>query len=142
MTLSRALLTAIVAFALALLTGCGGNDADTRDGASSDQSRQDSGGGGGQDSASAGPAKQAVKVSVENFKYAPPTIAVKAGGTVTWTNGDQARHNAQTDSGAEGAFNTDDLDRGDSRKVTFEDPGEYAYYCVYPRFMKGTVQVK
>ena len=68
-------------------------------------------------------------------------MKVKAGGTVTFANADKAKHTAQTDSDAAGAFNTGDLLQGDSKAVTFDEPGTYAYYCIYHRFMTATVEV-
>ena len=80
-------------------------------------------------------------MSIADFKYDPETIRVKAGGTVTWSNTDMAKHNAQTDEGVDGAFDTDDLEKGDSKKVTFKEAGEFSYYCVYHRFMEARVEV-
>ena len=84
---------------------------------------------------------RAAKVTIADFKYDPETIRVKAGGTVTWSNTDQAKHNAQTDDGAAGEFDTKDLEKGDSKKVTFDEAGEFAYYCIYHRFMEAKVEV-
>jgi len=80
-------------------------------------------------------------VDAKDFKFVPQTVQVKAGGSVTFANSDKAKHNAQTDSGADGAFNTGDLQKGDEEAVTFEKPGSYDYYCIYHRFMTGTVEV-
>ncbi len=86
----------------------------------------------------AGPPAHA-DVPIASFKFAPQTIVVKAGGSVTWTNRDRAPHTA---TGEKGAFDTDTLRAGQSKRLTFSKPGTYAYYCVYHRFMTGTVQVK
>lgn len=80
-------------------------------------------------------------VAIEDFKFAPKAVQVKVGGAVTFDNADQAKHNAQTENGADGAFNTGDLLQDDSKAVTFDKAGTYAYYCVYHRFMTGTVEV-
>lgn len=86
-------------------------------------------------------AKKAATVAISDFKYDPEAIRIKAGGSVTWSSSDQARHNAQTDDGVEGAFNTGDLEKGASKKVTFEETGEFTYYCIYHRFMEARVEV-
>lgn len=109
------------ALSLLLLAGCGGDD----------------GGSGG----SPGGGSDAVKVTVASFDFMPKAAKVKAGGTITWTNKDKALHNAQTDDGAKGAFNTKDLKTGDTKEITFDEPGTYSYYCVYHRFMTGKVEV-
>lgn len=128
----RPIATCLTVAALSL-AGCGGDDepASEPSGASS---------GGGASSAGA-PAKKAAKVAISDFKYDPEAIRVKAGGTVTWNNSDAAKHNAQTEAGAEGEFNTGDLENGDSKKVTFKEAGEFSYYCIYHRFMEAKVEV-
>ena len=63
---------------------------------------------------------------------------MNAGGTVRWTNSDKAPHTAQT--GGEG-FDTGRLGLGEVKEVTIEEPGTYSYYCVFHRFMTGTVEV-
>lgn len=125
----RPIATALTVAALAL-AGCGGDD---------EPSSEPSGGGGAP--SAGGPAKQAAKVAISDFKYDPETIRVKVGSTVTWSNSDKAEHTAQTEDGVEGAFNTDDLEMGDSKKVTLDKAGEFSYFCIYHRFMEAKVEV-
>jgi plastocyanin len=130
----RPIATCLTVAALAL-AGCGGDDepAEKPSGASS--------GGGTAAPSAGGPAKKAAKVGISDFKYDPEAIRVKAGGTVTWDNSDSAKHNAQTEDETEGAFDTGDLEKGDSKKVTFKEAGEFTYYCIYHRFMEAKVEV-
>ncbi len=129
MSIKRTLATSLTLLALAVV-GCGGDeDAGT---GSSPAGSETSGGGSAQANA---------KVDMEDFKFLPAAVKVKSGGTVTFANADSAKHNAQTENDADGAFNTDDLLQGDSKAVTFDEPGTYDYYCVYHRFMTGTVEV-
>ena len=88
-----------------------------------------------------GTAEAQSKVDIKDFKFDPKAVQVKVGGEVTFASADKAMHTAQTDSGADGAFNTGDLKKGDSKAVTFDEAGTYDYYCVYHRFMTGTVEV-
>ena len=127
--MSRPLCTAAVLLLVALPAGCGGDD------------EKDSSGGGGSASAAAPAAPSAARVGISSFKFAPKTVKVEVGGSITWANTDKARHNAQTDDGADGAFDTGDLEKGDSKRVAFEEPGTFSYYCAYHRFMVGTVEV-
>ena len=60
---------------------------------------------------------------------------------MTWSSSDQAKHNAQTEDGVDGAFDTGDLDKGDSKKISFEETGEFTYFCIYHRFMEAKVEV-
>jgi plastocyanin len=71
-------------------------------------------------------------VAMENYAFSPATLTVHVGDTVTWTNHDQAAHNAVTTSGP-AAFSSPLLPQGQSWSFTFTVPGTYAYYCsVHP----------
>lgn len=134
MNLPRLLATSLAVLALAV-AGCGADDEPST--ASSSGSESGSGSG---DSAG-GAAEATAKVDLKDFKFVPEDVKVKAGGEVTFANADEAKHNAQTDGGGPGAFKTKDLLEGDSEAITFEKPGKYSYYCIYHRFMTGTVEV-
>lgn len=123
--INRARAAALLVLAGASLggAGCGGSE----------------GGGSAGDGGRTASAKQTVQIA--SYKYLPETVEVQAGGSITWKNEDDALHNAQTDDGGMGAFDTKDLDLGDSKRLTFEEPGTYSYYCIYHRFMEGTVEV-
>jgi len=34
------------------------------------------------------------------------------------------------------------LSQGDSGDLTFDEPGEYAYFCIFHPFMEGSVTVE
>jgi plastocyanin len=82
---------------------------------------------------------QNATVTIREFKYKPVTVAVKAGGSVTWDNRDTAGHTATAD---DRSFDTQGVDKGDSKKVTMTTAGTYAYHCDFHPFMKATVVVK
>lgn len=87
-------------------------------------------------------AKRAVTVDIASFKFRPDTIAVKAGGTVTFVNQDKAPHTAQTELNPKTAeFDTDRLERGDEKAVKLERAGSFEYFCAFHRFMEGRVEV-
>ena len=48
-------------------------------------------------------------------------------------------HTATAD---DSSFDTGDLDKGDSKSVTFDKPGTFTYYCRFHPFMKATVEVQ
>lgn len=99
----------------ALLAGCGGSD---------------------EQKASEETSPAALTVNIEEFKFLPQTTTVKAGGTITFANRDKAPHTAE----AEG-FDSGRLDRGQSKRIRFDEPGTYEYFCDFHRFMTGTVEV-
>lgn len=109
----------------AAIGGCGGGSSGS------------GGGGRAQSGGASTPAKAAAAVEIRDFRFTLPTVTVKAGGTVTWTNRDSAPHNAV---GA--SFKTKDLQQGDSDTVTFKRPGTYRYMCTFHPYMKGTVVVR
>lgn len=87
-----------------------------------------------------GPVRAATHaVAIRSFAYAPATITVTAGDTVTWTNEDSVAHTATSSTGA---FDTGLLDQGESGSVTFTTPGTYSYFCEPHPSMTGQVVVQ
>jgi plastocyanin len=122
----RAATLALFAAVLAGASGCGAGD-------------NAGGGGGGKSSA----APKSVKVEIASFKFAPATIKVAKGGSITWTNHDSAPHTATAkDDAARASFNTDTLKKGEGKSVTFDETGSYEYLCLFHPFMTGTVIVE
>jgi plastocyanin len=89
--------------------------------------------------ATTGAPAQSASVDINSFKYMPVTIAVKKGGHVRWTNSDAAAHTATAD---DRSFDTQTIDRGKSRMVTFTSAGSFPYHCDFHPFMKATVVVR
>jgi plastocyanin len=82
--------------------------------------------------------------------YTPNPVEVNVGGTVTWINDDLAPHTAtagSSSSGSTGMFGgTDDSPEiigpeGDTQSFTFDEAGEFEYYCTLHPNMVGTVMV-
>ena len=132
----------ILFLALALLlsaaavTACGGDDDDDQDEAAEaegdeaaeDEGEGDGGGGGGE-----------AAVDVVDFQFAPADVSVAVGDTVVWTHGGEAEHTVTAD---DGAFDSGDLENGDTFEFSFEEAGEFAYTCQYhPEGMTGVVTV-
>ncbi|MBS3909604.1 MAG: cupredoxin family copper-binding protein [Actinobacteria bacterium] len=86
-----------------------------------------------------GEAQKSAMVTIENFAFAPPTITIKKGGTVTWTNKDSVVHTATADGGD---FDTGDIAQDQSATLTFDKTGIFSYICTYHPNMKGTVIVE
>ena len=81
------------------------------------------------------------RVTMQGYAFAPATLTVPAGSTVTWTNQDTAPHDVKTTSGPV-QIHSPMLDKGESWSFTFTTAGSYAYYCtVHPNMTAGiTVQ--
>jgi plastocyanin len=87
----------------------------------------------------AAPAPAAAAVEIGNFTFKAPTLTVKPGTTVTWTNGDDIPHTVVS---KDGVFKSKVLDSGDHFTFTFAKPGQFGYFCSIHPHMTGTIVVK
>lgn len=76
-------------------------------------------------------------VTISDFEFAPVSVTVNVGDTVTWSNAGPTPHSATGDN-----FDTEVFDEGESRSHTFSEAGEFAYICTPHPQMKGTVIVQ
>jgi plastocyanin len=88
--------------------------------------------------ASQAAAAGASAITIQNFAFAPASLTVKAGTTVTWTNNDSRTHSVKW---ADGAAGSSPLTTGSSYTRTFATPGTYAYVCGIHASMHGTIVV-
>lgn len=93
---------------------------------------------GANEAAPSGDAVRSEKVEIVDFSYDPDPVTIEEGGKVTWINQDSAPHTATAD---DGSFDTGTLDEGKLKSETFEEPGEYTYFCEIHPSMKGTIKV-
>ena len=61
--------------------------------------------------------------------YQPATVTIKQGDTVTWVNNKMAPHNVIFDGKPELSHKQLTFSPGESYSTTFDEPGEYSYYC-------------
>jgi amicyanin len=81
-------------------------------------------------------------VTISGYAYAPATLTIKKGTTVTWTNQDDVRHDVALDDGQpSGGPAGPLLAKGKSYSFTFNTVGTYKYHCSPHPFMKATVIV-
>jgi plastocyanin len=134
-----ALLACVLALAAFASTACG-DDGDE--------------GGSGATSNTAGPdvewedltGEDAVTVDTRDNTFSPENITVSAGAEVTWDNRGRNPHNAiPVDEDAFDEIALDELQPGDAVTRTFDEPGEYPYYCTLhgtpDRGMIGRIRV-
>ena len=86
------------------------------------------------------PAPQQIpEVKIDNFSFAPATITISAGSTVTWVNHDDIPHTVVSD---DKVFKSKVLDTDEKFSFTFSKAGTYPYFCsVHPK-MTGKVVVQ
>ncbi len=91
----------------------------------------------------AAPAQQGKTVIVEAVdgnEFAPATITINVGDTVTWRNSDpDSPHNSVS---VDDLWDSGNLETGDEFSFTFEEAGTYEYVCTYHSGMNGTVIVQ
>jgi plastocyanin len=78
------------------------------------------------------------KVSIDNFTFAPASVTVKVGDTVTWTNRDDIPHVVVS----AGKFRSKALDTDNSFSFTFTAAGDYPYFCSLHPHMTGIIKVE
>ena len=81
------------------------------------------------------------EVKIDNFSFAPATITVAVGTTVTWTNRDDIPHTVVSSDNSK-ALKSKVMDTDEKFSFTFTKPGTFPYFCsVHPK-MTGSVVVK
>ena len=78
-----------------------------------------------------------ISVAMKGYAFAPASLTVPAGSTVTWTNYDTAPHDVKTTSGPV-SIHSPMLNKGQSWSFTFTTAGSYGYVCtVHPDMTAG-----
>lgn len=76
------------------------------------------------------------QVVIKNMKFAPATLTVAIGDTVTFTNEDGAPHTATA---KDGSFETGKLTQGQSATITLSAARTFDYFCSVHTSMKGQI---
>ena len=78
--------------------------------------------------------------------YSPNPISIEKGQTITWYNGDTISHTVTSgqdnDNDAGEDFDSNAIIPNQYFSYTFDDSGEYPYYCIYHPSMVGEVKVE
>ncbi|GEM_PF-1739443 len=101
-------------------------------------------------SSAAGPprtvrAQDAIVVAMINNQYAPGTITIAAGSTVTWVNNEDPNasdnvHDVIADDYT--SWSSDYINPGETYSREFDTPGTYTYLCDLHTNMQGTIVVQ
>jgi plastocyanin len=79
------------------------------------------------------------QIVIQNLKFAPATVTVPVGTTVTWSNQDDQIHTVTTD---DGRLRSAALSHEQQFSYTFAAPGTYAYHCALHPHMTARIIVK
>src|SRR5499427_7901072 len=86
-----------------------------------------------------------IKIGANNMEYIffPGRTKIKAGTTLTFTNAGDTPHTATSfESGKIGSWDTCVLNSGESKKISFDKPGNYFYICTPHPWMYGQIVVE
>ncbi|HEY5684896.1 MAG TPA: plastocyanin/azurin family copper-binding protein, partial [Acidimicrobiia bacterium] len=78
------------------------------------------------------------EVNIENFRFVPASITVRVGDTVRW----KLESGTHTTTSSTDVWDSDSMTAGDRFSHTFDQPGTYAYFCVFHPGMQGSVVVQ
>ena len=83
------------------------------------------------------------QVAVQVFQFRPGQVEVKAGTSVTWTNGDDITHTVTSGipEQRDGRFAHRLEGRGAAATVELTPPGVYPYFCERHPSMRGEIRV-
>jgi len=96
---------------------------------------------GGDSEKSEAAAPASASVTVKDFAFAPKTIRVAAGGTVTWSNEDSFDHSIQIDTASVNGPKFGPQTMPTTFAHRFAKSGTYPYICGVHNSMTGTVIV-
>lgn len=88
------------------------------------------------------PGMESVNVSIMNSRFETAELRVPAGTTVVFENTDAFAHTVTSAEASPMVFGSDELGQGDTFEITFDEPGEYPYFCVIHPTMRATVIVE
>jgi len=78
------------------------------------------------------------QILIKDFMFAPDSLTIKAGTTVTWANKDDEPHSVVSDTGL---FRSGARDTDETFSFKFDKPGTYHFTCsIHPK-MVGTIIV-
>ena len=87
----------------------------------------------------AAPPGSGPRVTIRDFAFAPATLTVPVGGSVSWLNEDAEPHTVVAD---DGAIRSSALDTGDGYTYRFAAAGTFRYHCSIHPQMTGAVVVQ
>ena len=85
-----------------------------------------------------------IAIDISDNVFSPTATLVSAGVTVEWVNSGDTQHSIVSDPDSPaGEFASGLLDSGESFTQTFDEPGEYYYFCEqHPASMRGVLLVE
>lgn len=79
-------------------------------------------------------------IEISNFAFSAPSLIIKQGDTVVWTNKDSAPHTVTSDTGNE--LSSKLLKTNEVYSHTFDTAGTFDYHCEVHPMMKASITVQ
>ncbi len=127
----RVLVTVVAATGVLMAAGCGSDETTTQPSTTTAPAPTTTG----------APQPTTSTVQVDNMKFAPSTLTVRVGDTVTWKFSDSTPHAVQGIGDTAMGINSPIFTEGEWSH-TFTTPGTYRYLCPLHPEMRGTVTVR
>ncbi|MFA4968217.1 MAG: plastocyanin/azurin family copper-binding protein [Sulfuritalea sp.] len=86
-------------------------------------------------------AQQTVEVTIQDYRFSPPEVRIKAGDTVKWINREKRTSHSVLFQ-AENGLESERLFPDEHWQRTFTRPGSYSYRCGPHEEMKGLIVVE
>lgn len=118
--------------ALAIVVGCSGTEGESTTTAAAPDTTAAA-------PATSAPSGDGATITIANFQYTGATT-VAVGEELTVVNEDSVPHSWTSD---DDVFDSGQLGQGENFEFTFEEAGEYTFFCVvHPDAMTGTITVE
>lgn len=87
-------------------------------------------------------ASEPVVVTIARSRFSTPELRVPVGTTVVFENTDEFAHTVTSTADSAKVFSSDELGRGDTFVITFDEAGRFPYFCMIHPTMRATVVVE
>ena len=81
-------------------------------------------------------------VEIDSSRFGQPELRVAAGTTVTFVNNDPYAHTVTSSGDSPIEFDSGEFGEGETFEVTFDESGEYPYFCQIHPTMRAVVIVE
>lgn len=133
---------AVLAAALLTLTACRGDDSSGTDGSPSSIEPAATSGATAAIVADDGSDADDAKITISRSRFSTTELRVTAGTTVTFVNTDEFAHTVTSSDGTPVPFDSGQFGLDESFEFTFDEPGEYPFFCQIHPTMRAVVIVE
>ena len=86
-------------------------------------------------------ATRITRITITDSRFSESELRIAVGTTVVWQNDDPYAHTVKSVEGSAMEFDSGDLTQGQTFEVTFDEPGDFSYFCQIHPTMRAVVVV-